>query len=75
MIMNIQEIIKRIKEFSNIRDDAGDDEPALLEVALFIENEFGFVLTDDEICQDNLGTYQNLERFVTEKLEVLNPAP
>jgi acyl carrier protein len=73
--MNIQKIKKCIKEFRNIRDEAGDDEPALLEVASFIEDEFGFVLTDDEICQENLGTYQNLEQFVTEKLEVLNPAP
>ncbi|MBN1846955.1 MAG: hypothetical protein JW932_00060 [Deltaproteobacteria bacterium] len=73
--MSRQEIKKRIMEFINIRDEAANDEPALLEAALFIEDEFGFVLTDDEICQSNLGTYDNLERFVTEKLDALDPDP
>ena len=68
--MNIEEIQKRVNEFRNIREEAGNNEPALLEAAMFIEDSFGLVLTDDEICEANLGTYRNLERFVIEKLKV-----
>lgn len=71
--MNLQEIKKRIMEFSNIRDEVVNNEPVLLEAALFIEDEFGFVLTDDEICYENLGTYNNLELFVVKKLNALDP--
>ncbi len=66
--MNPKEIHERINEFCRIREEAGNDEPALLEVALFIEDVFGLVLSDDEICEKNLGTYRNLERFVLNKM-------
>ena len=68
--MNALEVKKIIKEFTGIRKDAGKDEAALLEVALFIEEIFGFVLTDEEIRESNLGTHEEAEKFVLDKLNM-----
>jgi acyl carrier protein len=68
--MNELEVGKIIKEFAGTRKDAGNDEAALLEVALFIEEIFGFVLTDEEISEDNLGTHEGTEKFVLNKLKM-----
>ena len=67
--MKSEDVNARIKEFSSIREDAGNDEAAILEVALFIEDVFGILLSEGEICEENLGTHHNLEKFVLEKLE------
>lgn len=67
-MMNQKELKARILEFTRVHTNAGDSEIALLEAALFIEDEFGLVLTDDEICEKNLGTRQAIEKFVSEKL-------
>ena len=68
--MNAIEVKKIIKEFAGIRKDAGKEEAALLEVALFIEEIFGFVLTDEEISEYNLGTHEETEKFVFKKLNM-----
>ena len=60
----------RLAEFSGIRQNAENDETALLEVALFIEDTFGLVLSDEEICEENLGTHEAIERFVYEKFDL-----
>ena len=73
--MDSKHVSQRIEEFRKIREPAGNEEPALLEVVLFIEDVFGLVLTDDEICEDNVGTYEKLKKFVTQKLEELPPVP
>jgi hypothetical protein len=59
-----QDIRDRIDEFRKIREDAGSDDAALLEVALFVEDVFWLCLSDDEICEKNLGTHQATEQFV-----------
>jgi hypothetical protein len=51
--MNLREVHIRLAEFSGIRQNAENDETALLEVALFIEDTFGLVLSDEEICEEN----------------------
>jgi len=66
--MDSEDIRSRIKEYSNIRENAGGDEGALLEVALFVEDVFGIILTDDEICEKNLGTSLATEEFVLKRL-------
>jgi len=66
--MNPEGIRARIQEFSNIRGNAGSDEAALLEVALFVEDVFGILLSDEEICEENLGTHQVTEAFIFKKL-------
>ena len=68
--MNALEVKKIIKEFAGIRKDAGEDEAALLEVALFIEEIFKFILTDEEISEHNLGTHEKTEKFVLKKLNM-----
>ncbi len=50
--MNLREVHLRFAEFSGIRQNAENDETALLEVALFIENTFGLVSSDREICEE-----------------------
>ena len=52
-----------------MRKNAGKNNAALLEVALFIEDVFGIFLSDTEICEDNLGTHQDAEIFVLKKLD------
>jgi len=52
-----------------MRPDAGSDEPRLLEAALFLEDVFGLFLSDDEICEKNLGTHQAMESFLINKCE------
>ena len=42
----------RLAEFSGIRQNAEKDETALLEVALFIEDTFGLVRSDEKICEE-----------------------
>lgn len=71
--MNPQDICERVKEFTNIRENAGGDEAALLEAALFVEDVFEIRLSDEEICEENLGTHQAIEKFVSKKLEVSGP--
>ena len=68
--MDKKDVRARIKEFSNIRDNAGKDEAALLEVALFVEDVFGIILSDEEICEDNLGSHLATEEFVLRKLSL-----
>jgi len=68
--MNLKEVHMRLKEFSGIRENAGKEETALLEVALFIEDSFGIVLSDEEICEENLGTHEAVKKFVFKKLEL-----
>ena len=68
--MNSEDVHKRITEFSNIRENADIDEAALLEVALFVEDVFGIILSDEEICEKNLGTHQATEEFVLKKFEL-----
>ena len=41
-----------------------------MEVALYIEELFGIVLTDEEICEENLGTHEDAERFILDKLNL-----
>ncbi len=66
--MDSKDVCTRIREFSRIRQDAGKDEAALLEVALFVEDVFGMILSDEEICEENLGSHQAAEEFVLKKL-------
>lgn len=68
--MNLKEVRKRLAEFSGIRQNAGKEEAALLEVALFVEDMLGIVLSDEEICEENFGTHEAIERFVCNKLDL-----
>ena len=66
--MNKHEVQERIAELSRIRKEAGSDEAALAEAALFIEDVFGLVLTDQEICAEQIGSFESMEYFVKSKL-------
>jgi hypothetical protein len=68
--MNLREVHMRLEEFSRIRQNAGKEETALLEVALFIEDTFDIVLSDEEICEENFGTHEQIERFIYKKLNL-----
>lgn len=59
--MNASRVRSRIKEFSKIRKDAIGDTAALLEVALFVDEVFGIIRSDYEICEESLGTHQASE--------------
>ena len=68
--MDLREVHQRLAEFSGIRQNAENDEAALLEAALFVEDMLGIVLSDEEICEENLGNHKAIERFVRNKLEL-----
>ena len=68
--MDLREMHERLAEFSGIRQNAGNDEAALLEVALFVEDMLGIVLSDEEICEEDFGTHEAIERFVCNKLDL-----
>ncbi len=72
-MMNQTEIRERILEFVGANPNTGNDEAELLEAALFIEEEFRLFLSDDEICEKNLGTHRAIEKFVIEKICSLKP--
>ena len=68
--MDLKEVRKRLAEFSGIRQNTGKEEAALLEVALFLEDTFGLVLSDEEISEENFGTHEATEIFICEKLDL-----
>ncbi len=43
---------------------AGLDSMAIMRLVLFIENEFGIVLPDDELAPENLRTLNHLENWI-----------
>jgi D-alanine--poly(phosphoribitol) ligase subunit 2 len=44
--------------------EAGLDSMAIMRLVLFIENEFGVVLPDDELAPENLQTLKRLENWI-----------
>ncbi len=68
--MNKKKVKERLSEFAGTYQNAENDEKALLEAALFVEEVFGMVLSDNEICEKNLGTHHAIEKFVFEKLQL-----
>ena len=68
-VMNIKQIIEQLAEISRANQNTENDELALLEKALFVEDILGITLTDDEISEKNLGTQRAIEKFVLEKLK------
>ena len=45
----------------------GFDSTKTLELIVAVEQEFGIVMNDDEISPDNLGSTENLVRFIALK--------
>jgi hypothetical protein len=70
ILMKLREVYMRLEEFRGIRQNAEKEEVALLEVALFLEDTFGLVLSGKEICEENLGTHEAIERFICKKLDL-----
>lgn len=68
--MNKIKVKERLSEFAGVCQNAKNDEKALLEVALFVEDVFGIVISDNEICEKNLGAHHAIEKFVFEKLQL-----
>ncbi|MEN8207138.1 MAG: acyl carrier protein [Pseudomonadota bacterium] len=44
--------------------EAGLDSMAIMRLVLFIENEFGVLLPDDELAPENLQTLSRLEHWI-----------
>jgi hypothetical protein len=67
--MNQAEIDARLEEFRRLRPDPGRDELTLLETALFLEETMGILLSDEEIAPGQLGTFEDIRRFVAARQE------
>ncbi len=67
--MNTKEVHRLVMELASIVPKGATDDGLLLEAALFVEDIFGFILSDEEICEETLGTPEAIERFVLEKLK------
>ena len=63
-------ICEIIEEFDRTRTGQKQDESHILEAALFVEDEFRLVLTDNEICPENLGTDEGIKYLVLHKLGI-----
>jgi hypothetical protein len=68
MTWNAARIDARINEYRDFRPEPGDDELVLLESALFLEEAFGILLSDEEITPAALGTHDSMRRLVIQKL-------
>jgi len=68
--MNKKRVKARIADLASVIQNAGNDETSLLEIALFVEEAFGIVLSDDEICKENFGNHHAAETFVLTKLKL-----
>ena len=66
--MEIEEIRRRAVELARSRPDPGGDVGALAEAALFMEEVFGISLSDDDMCEERLGTHRKIERYLLERL-------
>ena len=58
----------RIMEIFAGRGVTRRDSGAILETALLIEEIFGIILSDEEICRENLVTPEAVEKLVVRKI-------
>ena len=68
--MNKEYIYECVTELIDNRQNPQSNSNTVLETALFIEDTFGLVLNDEEICEENLGTHKNIVLFVCKKLGI-----
>jgi hypothetical protein len=61
------DIEERLEEYAWLCRDPGRDELALLEAALFLEESFHILLTDEEISPESLGSLALMKQLVAEK--------
>jgi len=66
--MTKDEAMKRLEEFRGLRADPSEDEISLLEAALFLEDNFGLCLSDDDISKNHLGNHEAIEKFLLNRL-------
>jgi len=73
MLQKIKSYIFRELIFSEDPDEFGEDDDllqagldsmAIMRLVVFIENEFGVVLPDDELAPENLQTLGRLENWI-----------
>ncbi len=59
--------VDSVDEFTEADDllEAGLDSMGIMRLVIFIEEEFGITLPDDELVPDNLRTLKNLEDWVS----------
>lgn len=83
--MDKQNTTSKIKTFLAqqfpMTKNVGNDEPLLknglidslgiLEIVTFIENEFGVVVSDEDLLPENFGSIHNLASFVHNKTELV----
>jgi hypothetical protein len=65
----VRELVDQILlEYDSVRDPAGDPELEALKAAVFVEDVFGIVLSDDEIDPEQLGSSGAMRAFVIRRL-------
>jgi hypothetical protein len=64
MTLSDAEAGARLEEYRALRPVCRQDELALLETALFLEEALGIQLTDAEIAPDTLGSFDSIRRLV-----------
>lgn len=65
---SLSEINEIVTEYDNAASGKIKDNSHILETALFIEETFGLILSDDDICLENLGTKKSITKFITTHL-------
>lgn len=64
------QIDQRLDEYRRIRPDPGADPAALAEAALFLEDVFALRLTDEDISEQRLGSFERMRELVYSRLGV-----
>ena len=68
--MTQKDIDERLEEYRRIRPNPGFDAVALAEAALFIEDVFGIRLTNKEISEQRLGSFDRMRVLLYSRLGV-----
>ena len=57
-----------VTDTASLMEEGIIDSTGLLELIMFLEEKYGISIADEELVPENLDTIQNIDRFVSQKL-------
>jgi acyl carrier protein len=59
---------EELKEDSSFLEEGIIDSTGMLEMIMFLEKTYGIKIADEELIPENMGSLQNIARFIDRKL-------
>ena len=59
---------ERVTNTASLMEEGIIDSTGLLELIMFLEEKYGIQIADEELVPENLDSIQNIDRFVSHKL-------